>query len=133
MTTDSTSAVISVRREGWELLAASFVVLFQELALIRWLPVEVRVAAYFPNLILIGAFLGLGIGALRAGHGSLDGVPAPVPVLVPGGVSSLVSGAVSGLRGRPFGGGVPVDAEEVGGVGLMPIAGLDRKWVWMRD
>ena len=55
-----------LRRPGIELLAASFVVLFQELALIRWLPVEVRVVAYFPNLILIGAFLGLGVGALRA-------------------------------------------------------------------
>ncbi|HKJ01360.1 MAG TPA: hypothetical protein VJ997_02865 [Longimicrobiales bacterium] len=55
-----------LRRVGIELLAASFVVLFQELALIRWLPVEVRVVAYFPNLILIGAFLGLGVGALRA-------------------------------------------------------------------
>jgi hypothetical protein len=57
----------SVRRAGWELLAASCIVLFQELALIRWLPVEVRVAAYFPNLVLIGAFLGLGVGALRSG------------------------------------------------------------------
>ena len=56
----------SLRRPALELLAASFVVLFQELALIRWLPAEVRVAAYFPNLILIGAFLGLGVGALRA-------------------------------------------------------------------
>ena len=32
---------------------------------------QVRVAAYFPNLILIGAFLGLGVGALRARHRSL--------------------------------------------------------------
>jgi hypothetical protein len=71
MTADQTPAVRSARRVGWELLAASFVVLFQELALIRWLPVEVRVAGYFPNLILIGAFLGLGIGALRGKSASL--------------------------------------------------------------
>ena len=45
--------------------------LFQELALIRWLPAEVRVAAYFPNLTLIAAFLGLGVGALRARGRSL--------------------------------------------------------------
>jgi hypothetical protein len=32
------------------------VVLFQELALIRWLPAQVRVLAYFPNLILIARF-----------------------------------------------------------------------------
>ncbi len=48
------------------LVAASFVVLFQELALIRWAGAQVRVLAYFPNVILISAFLGLGIGALVA-------------------------------------------------------------------
>jgi len=47
------------------------VVLFQELVLIRWLPVEVRVTGYFPNLILLSAFLGLGVGALRSRGGSL--------------------------------------------------------------
>ena len=47
-----------------ELLAASFIILFQELTLIRWLGSEIRVLAYFPNLILMSAFLGLGIGCL---------------------------------------------------------------------
>ncbi len=46
--------------------AASFVVLFQELALIRWLPTKVRALAYFPNVVLISAFLGLGVGCLLA-------------------------------------------------------------------
>ena len=59
------SSSTSLRRAGLEIAAVSFVVLFQELALIRWLPVQVRVIAYFPNLILISSFLGLGIGALR--------------------------------------------------------------------
>jgi predicted membrane-bound spermidine synthase len=53
------------------LALASFAVLLQELALIRWLPSAVRVLAYFPNLILISAFLGLGLGCLRAGRRSL--------------------------------------------------------------
>ena len=53
------------------LVLASFTVLFQELVLIRWLPSSVRVLAYFPNLILLSAFLGLGIGCLRAGKASL--------------------------------------------------------------
>jgi len=60
-----------LRRAGAELVAASFVVLFQELALIRWMAGEVRVLAYFPNVVLISAFLGLGAGALRAGKRSL--------------------------------------------------------------
>jgi SAM-dependent methyltransferase len=61
----------SLKRVGVELVVVSFVVLFQELALIRWLPAQVRVVAYFQNLILISAFLGLGVGALRARKGSL--------------------------------------------------------------
>jgi hypothetical protein len=60
-----TASSASLRRAGFEIVVASFIVLFQELALIRWLPVQVRVVAYFPNLILISSFLGLGIGALR--------------------------------------------------------------------
>jgi hypothetical protein len=46
------------------LLAASFAALALEMALIRWLPGQVRVVSYFPNLVLIAAFLGLGLGAL---------------------------------------------------------------------
>ncbi len=34
------------------------------MALIRWLPAHIRVVSYFPNLVLIAAFLGLGLGAL---------------------------------------------------------------------
>jgi spermidine synthase len=54
------------RRPAAELLLASLAVLFQELTLIRWLPSRVRVVAYFPNLILLAAFLGIGIGCLRS-------------------------------------------------------------------
>ncbi len=53
------------------LICASFAVLFQELTLIRWMPSEVRVLAYFPNLLLLSAFLGLGLGCLRAEKRSL--------------------------------------------------------------
>ncbi len=55
-----------MRLAALTLFAASFVVLFQELALIRWMGAQVRVLAYFPNLILISAFLGLGVGSLLA-------------------------------------------------------------------
>jgi spermidine synthase len=53
-------------RAGVELVVASFVVLALELTLIRWIPGQLRVIAYFPNLVLISAFLGLGIGCLLA-------------------------------------------------------------------
>ena len=61
----------SLRTSALELTLTSFVVLFQELTLIRWLSSEVRVLAYFPNVVLISAFLGLGIGSMRAGKRSL--------------------------------------------------------------
>ena len=60
----SRSAQPSLRGASLQLVLASFLVLALELVLIRWLPGQVRVIAYFPNLILIGAFLGLGIGCL---------------------------------------------------------------------
>lgn len=44
----------------------SFLLLFLELALIRYLPSQVRVLSYFTNLVLLASFLGLGCGALLA-------------------------------------------------------------------
>ena len=43
---------------------ASFLVLFLEVALIRWLPAQIRLLSYFSNFILLASFLGIGIGAL---------------------------------------------------------------------
>jgi spermidine synthase len=58
----------SLRLVGLQIALVSFTVLFQELLLIRWLGQQVRALAYFPNLILIASFLGLGIGALAGGR-----------------------------------------------------------------
>ncbi len=41
---------------------ATFAILALELALIRWISGQVRIFAYFNNLTLIGAFLGMGLG-----------------------------------------------------------------------
>jgi len=41
---------------------ATFGILALELALIRWTSSQIRVFAYFNNLVLIGAFLGMGLG-----------------------------------------------------------------------
>ncbi len=50
----------------FDLLLASFLTLFAELAFIRWLAVEIRVFAYFKNLALLLCFLGFGIGCALA-------------------------------------------------------------------
>jgi hypothetical protein len=50
------------------LFVVSFLVLFLETALIRWMPAYIRLLAYFSNFILLAAFLGIGIGCLLAGR-----------------------------------------------------------------
>ena len=59
------------RRWG-ALLLMSSLSLFLEVAVIRWLSSEIRVLAYFKNLILLAAFLGLSIGfaMVRKGDGN---------------------------------------------------------------
>jgi predicted membrane-bound spermidine synthase len=45
---------------------ASFLVLFLEVGLIRWMPAYIRLLSYFSNFILLASFLGIGIGCLLA-------------------------------------------------------------------
>lgn len=51
---------------GLRLFLLSFLMLFVELALIRWLGALVLYLSYFSNFVLLGSFLGIGIGFLRA-------------------------------------------------------------------
>lgn len=48
------------------LFVLSFTALFLELMVIRWVPSELRLVAYYANLMLVSSFLGLGIGAILA-------------------------------------------------------------------
>src|SRR5947207_13839995 len=48
------------------LFLLSFLMLFVELALIRWLGANVVYLSYYSNFVLLGSFLGIGIGFLRA-------------------------------------------------------------------
>src|SRR5712692_986130 len=61
--------LVSPAIERWNLrhlFLASFLTIFAELALIRWIAVEVRVFAYFKNLALLICFLGFGLGCALA-------------------------------------------------------------------
>src|SRR5215469_7183039 len=53
-------------RSTVQLLVASFLTLFAELAFIRWIAVEVWIFAYFKNLALLLCFLGFGVGCALA-------------------------------------------------------------------
>ena len=52
------------------MVAASILIL--ELAFIRQIPAEVRVIAYFHNLILMASFFGLGLGCILQKQWSLQ-------------------------------------------------------------
>ncbi len=45
---------------------SSFLVLFLEVALIRWMPAYIRLLSFFSNFILLASFLGIGVGCLLA-------------------------------------------------------------------
>jgi len=63
---ERSNSLKDINKIGLQLFLVSLVILFQELILIRWLGTQIRVLAYFPNLILISTFLGLGVGCLQS-------------------------------------------------------------------
>src|ERR671919_648673 len=52
------------------LVTLSFLMLFAELALIRWLGAHIFYLSYFSNFVLLGSFMGFGVGFLWAGRSS---------------------------------------------------------------
>jgi hypothetical protein len=54
------------RPAGARIFLASFLVLFLEVALIRWMPAYIRLLSFFSNFILLASFLGIGVGCLLA-------------------------------------------------------------------
>ncbi|HJR45399.1 MAG TPA: spermidine synthase [Actinomycetota bacterium] len=59
-------AVAAGRGEAARLLVLSFLMLFVELALIRWAGSNIVYLSYFSNFVLLGSFLGIGLGFLNA-------------------------------------------------------------------
>jgi len=71
-------------RTSHRLLLASALMLFLELALIRWLGSNVVHLSYFTNFVLLGSFLGIGLGFLlaRTRHTALPWSPLVLAGLV---------------------------------------------------
>ena len=61
-----TGGISWVEHPGVGLFLASFLALFLELLIIRWVPSVVRIVAYYGNVMLLSSFLGLGCGVLLA-------------------------------------------------------------------
>lgn len=55
-------------RDAVELFAVSVLVLFLELACIRWFPAHVLLLTFFTNSVLLACFVGMSIGCLVARH-----------------------------------------------------------------
>ena len=58
-----------MRNDRSSCLLASFLMLFVELVLIRWAGAYVVYLSYFSNFVLLGSFLGIGLGFLRRAQG----------------------------------------------------------------
>src|SRR5438128_8998567 len=57
---------IPSKRDGFELFLISVIILFLELAGIRWFPAHVLYLAFFTNVVLLACFLGMSVGCLAA-------------------------------------------------------------------
>ena len=69
-------------RPGLRLFLLSFLLLFVELALIRWTGSNVVYLSYFSNFVLLGSFLGIGIGFLRSSSKRNLFVWAPIALVL---------------------------------------------------
>jgi spermidine synthase len=58
----------SLSRETTELFLISLIILFMELACIRWFPAHVLFLTFFTNTVLLSSFLGMSVGCLAASH-----------------------------------------------------------------
>ncbi len=56
--------------DGFDLFLISLIILFLELAAIRWFPAHVLYLTFFTNVVLLASFLGMSVGCLAAGSRS---------------------------------------------------------------
>jgi hypothetical protein len=77
---DSTPRNVHLRA-GAELFVISFLVLFLELACIRWFASTVIFLTFFTNIVLMGCFLGVSVGCLAAGR-KVSWIHLLVPVAI---------------------------------------------------
>src|SRR5260370_22684937 len=71
---------VSTTADTLRMFALSLLMLFVDLALIRWTGANILYLSYFSNFVLLGSFLGIGLGFLRPtiGRTSLFAFAAPL-------------------------------------------------------
>lgn len=88
----------------WRLFVVSFVSLFWEILLIRWIPSELPFLAFFRSLVLLACFLGMSLGCIMIHRVRIHQNLLVVLFLI--GILSAAIGVFSGgdnLRARGFG------------------------------
>ena len=76
------SLIRGLERTEARLFLTSAILLYAELALIRWIPANVVYVAFFANLVLMASFLGIGIGILLGRRFAPARFPFWAPLLV---------------------------------------------------
>ena len=103
----------TVSADRRRLFLASFLMLFVELVLIRWLGAHIAYLSFFSNFVLLGSFLGIGIGFLAVDRsdwfrwaptwlGALIFLSAVFPVTIDRRGSSLIFFGSFQARGLPI-------------------------------
>ncbi|GAA3548422.1 hypothetical protein GCM10022419_030890 [Nonomuraea rosea] len=87
MTLQAQKPVTGGEKDHWlavrpRLILASAFMLFLELALIRWTGSNIVHLSYFTNFVLLGSFLGIGLGFLRVGRSRRQPYYSPVVLAV---------------------------------------------------
>ncbi|SDJ75861.1 spermidine synthase [Nonomuraea jiangxiensis] len=87
MTLQAQTPVTGGEKDHWlavrpRLILASAFMLFLELALIRWTGSNIVHLSYFTNFVLLGSFLGIGLGFLRVGRSRRQPYYSPVVLAV---------------------------------------------------
>ncbi len=88
MTPPSSAADGSPWRARGELFAISLLILFLELACIRWFPAHVLFLTFFTNTVLLACFLGMSVGCLAAGRAR--NYLVATPALLAGAVAAAI-------------------------------------------
>src|SRR5262245_34412261 len=90
-------------RTRFDLFVVSFLVLFLELAAIRWFPANVLFLTFFTNTVLLACFLGMSIGCLAADRRRNFLAGTPYLLVLALGAAHLVEWARTHLAGVEIG------------------------------
>ncbi|HUT84216.1 MAG TPA: hypothetical protein VMX95_06170, partial [Thermodesulfobacteriota bacterium] len=93
-------------KNSGKLFAVSFLMLFMEIFLIRWISTEVRIFAYVSNLVLLACFLGIGVGCYYARREAHALITLGMLVLISLSVTSLPFRGITDMLSSLSDGGV---------------------------